>query len=173
MSRAVQPSSEQPPACFACRRDCPIKGELLSLYATAVKPNDYNTRLSEFVSQLFNALAQMVQRKVIQDAETLGIMLGAIFDWCISLLYAEKTANIGWLYCPNAQMGFYPYIKSCPHCGRVEHTEITVHKPPSDTIGRYTTLCLGAILSEVCRVCQNGFEAVSYTHLTLPTNREV
>jgi hypothetical protein len=66
MSRAVQPSSEQPPACFACRRDCPIKGELLSLYTIAVKPNDYNTRLSEFVSQLFNALAQMVQRKDIQ-----------------------------------------------------------------------------------------------------------
>jgi hypothetical protein len=138
----------------------------LSLYTIAVKPNDYNTRLSEFVSQLFNALAQMVQRKDIQGAETLGIMLGAIFDWCISLLYAEKTANIGWLYCPNAQMGFYPYIKSCPHCGRVEHTEITVHKPPSDTIGRYTTLCLGAILSEVCRVCQNGFEV-----RILPTSR--
>ena len=162
----MQPSSEQPPACFACRRDCPIKGELLSLHTIAVKPNDYNTRLSEFVSQLFNALAQMVQRKDIQGAETLGIMLGAIFDWCISLLYAEKTANIGWLYCPNAQMGFYPYIKSCPHCGRVEHTEITVHKPPSDTIGRYTTLCLGAILSEVCRVCQNGFEV-----RILPTSR--
>jgi len=138
----------------------------LSLYNAAVKPNDYNTRLSEFVSQLFNALAQMVQSKVIQDADTLGITLGAIFDWCISLLYAEKTANTGWLYCPNAQMGFYPYIKSCPHCGRVEQTEISVHKPPSDTIGRYTTLCLGAILSEVCRVCQNGFEV-----RILPTSR--
>ena len=166
MSRAVQLSSEQPPACFECRRDCPIKGELLSLYNAAVKPNDYNARLSEFVSQLFNALAQMVQSKVIQDADTLGITLGAIFDWCISLLYAEKTANTGWLYCPNAQMGFYPYIKSCPHCGRVEQTEISVHKPPSDTIGRYTTLCLGAILSEVCRVCQNGFEV-----RILPTSR--
>jgi len=99
----------------------------LSLYNAAVKPNDYNARLSEFVSQLFNALAQMVQSKVIQDADTLGITLGAIFDWCISLLYAEKTANTGWLYCPNAQMGFYPYIKSCPHCGRVEQTEISVN----------------------------------------------
>ena len=138
----------------------------MSLYNAAVKPNDYNARLSEFVSQLFNALAQMVQSKVIQDADTLGITLGAIFDWCISLLYAEKTANTGWLYCPNAQMGFYPYIKSCPHCGRVEQTEISVHKPPSDTIGRYTTLCLGAILSEVCRVCQNGFEV-----RILPTSR--
>jgi hypothetical protein len=46
----------------------------LSLYTIAVKPNDYNTRLSEFVSQLFNALAQMVQRKDIQGAETLGII---------------------------------------------------------------------------------------------------
>ena len=70
----------------------------MSLYNAAVKPNDY-ARLSEFVSQLFNALAQMVQSKVIQDVDTLGITLGAIFDWCISLLYAEKTANTGWLYC--------------------------------------------------------------------------
>ena len=52
----------------------------MSLYNAAVKPNDYNARLSEFVSQLFNALAQMVQSKVIQDADTLGITLGAIFE---------------------------------------------------------------------------------------------
>ena len=160
MSRPVQPSSEQLPACFACRNeDCLIKGELLSLYNAAVKPKDCKPELFEFVNQLFNCLTQMVQRQVIKDAEMLGKMLGAIFDWCMSLLYAEKMrGNIGWLYCPQAQMGFYPYIKSCPRCGRVEKTEIPVHKPPSDTIGKYASLCLGVILSEVCRVSQNGFD---------------
>jgi hypothetical protein len=166
MSKVVQSGSVNPIACFNCQRDCAIKGELSSLYSAAVKPSDYNTRLYDFVRQLFECLQRMVQGKAVQDAKSLAVALGAIFDWCLSLLYAEKTANTGWLYCPDALMSFYPYIKSCPRCGRLENESISVHKPASDAIGRYTTLCLGAILSEVCRVCRNGFKV-----RILPTSR--
>jgi len=166
MSKAAQSGLENPIACFDCQRDCAIKGELSSLYRAAVKPSDYDTRLYDFVRQLFECLPRLVQSKAVQDAESLAVALGAIFDWCLSLLYAEKTANTGWLYCPDALMSFYPYIKSCPRCGRLENESISVHKPASDAIGRYTTLCLGAILSEICHVCQNGFEV-----RILPTSR--
>jgi hypothetical protein len=166
MSKAVRLGLENPTACFNCQRDCAIKGELSSLYSASVKPSDYDTRLYDFVRQLFECLQRMVQGKAVQDAKSLAVALGAIFDWCLSLLYAEKTANTGWLYCPDALMSFYPYIKSCPRCGRLENESISVHKPASDAIGRYTTLCLGAILSEVCRVCRNGFKV-----RILPTSR--
>ena len=166
MSKVVQSGSVNPIACFNCQRDCAIKGELSSLYSAAVKPSDYDTRLYNFVRQLFECLQRMVQGKAVQDAKSLAVALGAIFDWCLSLLYAENAANTGWLYCPDALMSFYPYIKSCPRCGRLENESISVHKPASDAIGRYTTLCLGAILSEVCRVCRNGFKV-----RILPTSR--
>jgi hypothetical protein len=166
MSKVVQSGSVNPIACFNCQRGCAIKGELSSLYRAAVKPSNYNTRLYDFVRQLFECLQRMVQGKAVQDAESLAVALGAIFDWCLSLLYAENTANTGWLYCPDVLMSFYPYIKSCPRCGRLENESLSVHKPASDAIGRYTTLCLGAILSEICCVCQNGFEV-----RILPTSR--
>lgn len=121
--------------------------------------------LSGLVSKLFVCLRQMVRGGQIRDAESLGIALGAVFDLCLSLLYAERVANTGWLYCPSIPtLSFYPYIKSCPRCGKYDDTTISVsHKPPSDTIGRYTTACLGAILSEACRVARNGFK-VRFLH---------
>ncbi|MGQ9902111.1 MAG: hypothetical protein ACUVR1_07855 [Fimbriimonadales bacterium] len=166
MKKNTSSDSNAPFACLNCPRSCLIKEELTSLHENAINASEYNAQLANFVRQLFECLRRMVQSREIEDTESLGIALGSIFDWCVSLLYAEKVANTGWLYCPDAQMSFYPYIKSCPVCGRVENIEPRVHKPSSDTIGRYTTICLGTILSEICRVSQNKF-AVKI----LPTSR--
>jgi hypothetical protein len=78
MSKAAQSGLENPIACFDCQRDCAIKGELSSLYRAAVKPSDYDTRLYDFVRQLFECLPRLVQSKAVQDAESLAVALGAI-----------------------------------------------------------------------------------------------
>lgn len=145
--------------CLDCSQDCPIKGDLQSFYHAAREVSEVRPYLSSLVSQLFACLRQMVGDRQIKDAESLGVALGAVFDLCLSLLYAERVANTGWLYCPSSPAtSFYPYLRSCPRCGKYNDTKDSPsHKPSSDTIGRYTTACLGAILSETCRVSRNGF----------------
>jgi hypothetical protein len=74
MSKAAQLGLENPIACFDCQRDCAIKGELSSLYRAAVKPSDYDTRLYDFVRQLFECLPRLVQSKAVQDADGMALL---------------------------------------------------------------------------------------------------
>ncbi|BCW96979.1 MAG: hypothetical protein WHS44_05580 [Fimbriimonadales bacterium] len=152
--------SDNRAACLNCSHSCSVKSEIEGFYSKAKAALDSRSHLRNFVGELFECLGQMVQNGDIQDAESLGIALGASFDLCISLLYTERVANLDWLYCQNAPpMSFYPYLKGCPRCGSLDsQATIKAHKPSSDTIGRYTTACLAAILCEMCRVSRNGFE---------------
>lgn len=152
--------SDKLAACLDCSQGCSVSGDIKGFYRKAKAARASRSHLNSLVGELFECLERMVQNGDIQDAESLGIALGASFDLCISLLYTERVANLDWLYCPNdPPMSFYPYLKGCPRCGKIgSQDKIKSHKPASDTIGRYSTVCLAAILSEMCRVSRNGFE---------------
>lgn len=59
----------------------------------------------------------------------------------------------------NCPLAFYPYIRSCVRCGRVPQLPTVAHKPSSDSIGRYTSLCMASILNGICRHARNGWRA--------------
>ncbi len=148
------------PECLLGQCDCAVASELHSIFEASKAVDEVRPDLTKLVLRLFDCLQYLMQKGLILDADELGIALGAVFDFCLSLLYAERCTATQWLYCPREPAAsFYTYVKSCPRCGRVENIPPVAHKPPSDTIGRYTTLCRTAILAEIFRRTRNGWNA--------------
>ncbi|GIV08223.1 MAG: hypothetical protein KatS3mg019_0314 [Fimbriimonadales bacterium] len=152
----MQPNSL--PKCLSGECGCLVAPELRRFYETSTSAEALNPDLTELVSRIFDCLRVLVQRQAITSPEDLGVALGAVFDLCMSLLYAERCTHTQWLYCPQEPIAsFYPYMQSCPRCGRITDLPTVAHKPASDSIGRYASLCLAAILAEICQRTRIGW----------------
>lgn len=146
--------------CFRGECSCEIASAVQQLYHSSQSVHELRPDICDFTAMAFRCLRSMVRDQYIASAEELGLALGAIFDLGVSLLYAERMASRGWLYCPTGHpMSFYPYVKSCPRCGRIQEPAISAHKPGSEHIGRYNAICMAAVLTEFCRYTRNGWEA--------------
>lgn len=147
--------------CLSCDQGCKIARELEEIGRAARSPREVNEAIADLVRQTFSAMSELIKKKKITNETQLGNALGTVFDVCMSVLYAQGAANADWLYCPAKEdqqaMLFYPYIRSCPRCGKIAG-EVPKHKPSSDTIGRYASLVIAAILEEICIRTQNGWE---------------
>ena len=152
----MQPNSL--PICFSGECGCLVAPELRRIHEASTSAEALRPDLTLLVSRIFDCLKVLVQRQTIPSPEELGIALGAVFDLCMSLLYAERCTHTQWLYCPQEPIAsFYPYMRSCPRCGRTDDLPTVAHKPASDSIGRYASLCLAAILAELCQRTRTGW----------------
>lgn len=144
--------------CIQGECSCLIAPQVRLIYDSSRTVQEIRPDVAQFVKRAFRCLKELVQQHYLQTAAELGVALGATFDLCLSLLYAERVAHRQWLYCPRTPPKcFYTYLKSCPRCGRIDEQARVAHKPSSDSIGRYTTVCLTAILDELCKRTQNGW----------------
>lgn len=146
--------------CLTESCSCAIAAELRQAFEVAKTVDEIMPELTQLAALLIEVLGELVKSGFLPTPHALGRALGASFDLCVSLLYASHAADTGWLYCPKQPYtSFYPYTKICPRCGRdtQEVEAVTAHKPASDRIGRYTSLTISALLSEILRKYQSGW----------------
>lgn len=150
--------------CIKGECPCEIASAVRHIYRRSKQVHELRPDVAQFAREAFLCLKDLVAERFIDSATKLGQALGAIFDVCVSLLYAEQAVHRGWLYCPvEPPASFYTYVKSCPRCGRVgrkdaDNQGLVAHKPSSQKIGCYNALCTAAILSEFCQHTQNRWD---------------
>ena len=112
-----------------------------------------------------NDLAGILIEKAIQSAQKnevpIGIAIAAAFDLFVAAEYYTRTANNGWLYCPEEDKPIliYPFTNACARCvlaGKFHFHK--ANKPESGTIGATTQKLLCGFLKKLFSIHSRNLE---------------